>query len=268
MYSREHSADCPSLSFWIFRLNASRPSDEGPVLHPPQPSVGVRSLAGDESAGDNRPGSQGIQDERAAQQATKRALLWGALCVLVLAITFGSRAELYNVVYGPFEIHRLELVEAQSLDDLGLRRWFRLRGDGAFHSGWKKVIRHGAGQMGSGLNYYLVTFGRRILVIETTRVVEDPSSAEFEGYLRPIPDDVRKLVDNDLPTEEVEFRLPFMLYEDVPSTGWVLTQLLVALALALLCALRAFRNARTALYPPQASADPAEEFVIRLTDRR
>lgn len=171
----------------------------------------------------------------------RRAIMYVAAVALIVVAAYFSREAIYNAVFGPFEIHRLELVDAENLDDLGLRRWFVIRGDAIAHSGWQMVhwqehmVTRARTDVEKPKNYYLVTIGRRTLAVES--IAEKPS-AELVGYLRPLPPKLRDLLDERATEEEKSFRLPYLLQEQDQERSsvffqWGLAFVLCAVLIAL-----------------------------------
>lgn len=166
-----------------------------------------------------------VDDElRALRRAARRRIAaYLAVAAAVAVAAYASRSSLYNGLYGPFELTAGELASAQALADLGLKRWFVVRGDTYESSGWAQYQwveeTFSRSRVDSDLprEFYIVHLGGRILAVESARAPED---ATFTGFLYQTPPRLRTLLEQSGGGAEVP---RFFLQEREGSErGWML----------------------------------------------
>ncbi|MCB9646534.1 MAG: hypothetical protein H6730_08045 [Deltaproteobacteria bacterium] len=166
-----------------------------------------------------------VDDElRALRRAARRRIAaYLAVAAAVAVAAYASRSSLYNGLYGPFELTAGELASAQALADLGLKRWFVVRGDTYESSGWAQYQwveeSFSRSRVDSDLprEFYIVHLGGQILAVESARAPED---ATFTGFLHQTPPRLQALLEQGGGGAEVP---RFFLQErDGAERGWML----------------------------------------------
>lgn len=127
----------------------------------------------------------------------------------------------YNFAFGPFEIERSDLTNADRPRDL-FQYFITIQGDEIYNTGFEYVTIHDNGRQEVESYYYALEIGREYLLVETPDRQEAPT---VTGYIKGIPSDIQEEVLDEIIRESPSLQghfMPFLLKTNQFRTGgWV-----------------------------------------------
>lgn len=187
-------------------------------------------------------------DLEALRSKAKRRMVASLLgLVLVGVAAWVSRKEPYNAIFGPFALDAERLVNAKSLDEFGLQRYFVVQVEEVTHTGFGMMQYWAQGdsalhaEVGFSAHFLALWVRDRQLIARTPR---PPESTELRGYLRVLPPDLSAMLDREAAQLAHPNRLPFLLEEVPQPHTWIIEwALMAAAALVLLQFVRKYLRA-------------------------